>query len=41
MRFYYPRINIDKISDTMYCKLIAEVFWVLKFTGTLQDKTDE
>jgi len=40
LRFYYPRIDIDKISDTMYCKLIAEVFHVLKYTGVLQEKKE-
>jgi hypothetical protein len=40
LRFYYPNINVDKLTDNQFCKLASEMFFVLKFNGTLQDKNE-
>lgn len=35
--FYY-RINPNKLTDTQWCKKVAEMDFVLKYTGILTDK---
>jgi len=38
LRFYYPSIDIDNLTDDEWCKLIAEMDYVLKHNGTLLNK---
>jgi hypothetical protein len=41
LRFYYQHINIDEIDDDEWAKLNNEVLYVLKWNGTLAEKTKE
>jgi hypothetical protein len=38
LRFYYPQVDIEGLSDDDWCRMVSEMDYVLKHNGTLFNK---